>query len=210
MDPSTEEGLIDLTLLSNLLTLLLFLNPRHYAAEEKDQVPAMELVERQHLISTFLQFQTTFTKHQRLEIDGRLHAPQSAFFDPFFIQICITLCKYREIMHEFAREEGVTIEELTHAIGQHIHDNHPSLYDAFLADLEKPTGDLPYMKSFSWTGPSFTVVSRQDLDSGEGVEGLDVNDNPGVGAGLASQLSSRKRPASNSGFTILFFCFQRA
>lgn len=157
MDPATEDGLIDLFLLCIALQLLLFFDPRYYASAKRGAlIPADEQAEREQSLVYFSNFEDTFCQQNRLKIDGKLVDPRIGLFDPYLVQTCVAIVQYKELMNEF--DDGFDHTHLLEAVRQHLKSYRPHLLAAFTSDFEKEIEDLPYLRSFSWGGPHFSVV----------------------------------------------------
>jgi hypothetical protein len=176
MDPTTEDGLLDLTLLNIILELILFFDPQYH--DDDTSVPQDELAERQNILQVIANFQALFCQQQQLVIDDELLNPRVVLFDPYFLRICVAVIRYKEIMAEF--DESFTHESLLTAVSSHITTYRPHLLDAFLSDVKKDDEKLPYLRTFNWTGSHFKVVEYLS-PSGEMFESEDmtVDTSPG-------------------------------
>ena len=82
--------------------------------------------------------------------------------------MAISIVKYKELMDD-DNSDAFTSSDLRRSITQHIQKHHRSLLMDFERELRQPAECLPFLRTFNWSGPSFTI--------GDGpVEGDDVDE----------------------------------
>ena len=132
--------------------------------------------ERQCAQADFLEFQDAFSRKFYLVIDGEKAHAQHDLFDPFILQLLVTIVKYKQIMRN-TFDAAFTFKTIYNGSLKYLHTYHPHLVSTFIQDMKKEEDDLPYIHSFEWLKP-FTVVLGvyPDLDTEMGSPNRDSDD----------------------------------
>ena len=152
IDPRGSAGLIDLTLLGNLLELIHLLDGRHYTQQISDP----EQAEMQHTRQEFAEFKTLFCQNHHLVFGSSTQAdPQVTFFDPSFLHFASSLVWYKQIMKGF--DNAFRPGQLKSAVLSHIRANHVHL----LHDFQEACNAEDYSQNIclDWTESPFVVRS---------------------------------------------------
>jgi len=158
MDPRSMEGLLDIVALGNLLEFLQYLDSRYYT---KDMPPSEE-AEADHTRLAFFRFKRLFCGNQHLLIDARRADPMRALFDLSTIRMAVTLVKYKERKATF--DGTFTLLQLKQSIMKHFSKYSPHLLPQYEHDAQCRRQDLPYLRSFDWTGPKFEIAESAYVD----------------------------------------------
>ena len=162
LDYTTEQGLLDLLTLGNIVSISHLLDPR--GGLDRGLQQAAE-AERCCIQADFLAFQDAFSKRFFLLMDGIKVHPQDALFDPFFLQLLITVVKYKQMMQN-TFDATFSFKALYSGVLEHLQKHHSHLASTFVEDMKKENAELPYLRFFQWSKP-FTIVSgvHQDQDT---------------------------------------------
>jgi hypothetical protein len=162
LDYTTEQGLLDLLTLGNIVSISHLLDPR--GGLDRGLQQAAE-AERCCIQADFLAFQDAFSKRFFLLMDGIKVHPQDALFDPFFLQLLITVVKYKQMMQN-TFDATFSFKALYSGVLEHLQKHHSHLASTFVEDMKKENAELPYLRFFQWSKP-FTIVPgvHQDQDT---------------------------------------------
>src|SRR3954462_14376797 len=121
--------------------------------------------ERCCIQADFLAFQDAFSKRFFLLMDGIKVHPQDALFDPFFLQLLITVVKYKQMMQN-TFDATFSFKTIYSGVLKHLQKRHFHLASTLVGDMKKENAELLYLRIFQWSKP-FTIISRayQDLDT---------------------------------------------
>jgi hypothetical protein len=152
MDPRSTDGLLDLTMLGNLLEFSQYLDRRHRTGN----IPSSEQGEIEFIQRAFAGFKDLFCANHHLMVGERMVDPRAELFDLSLIQFAVTLvrCKANEAL--FQDSNGTF--DLKRTVSKHLSIFHSQLLPHFKKDILRPQADLVYLCSFDWMGPEFTVA----------------------------------------------------
>jgi hypothetical protein len=151
MDPQTTDGLLDLVTLGNLIEFLPYLDRRCYS----NVIPPSKDAETEHARLAFTNFKSLFCANQHLIIDTRKVDPMTTVFDTSLLRFAVNLVSYKK---NRLFDDGITPLELSSKIMEHLSQFHPQLHSRFACDIRRPQEELPYLRTFDWTGPHFMVA----------------------------------------------------
>jgi hypothetical protein len=127
-----------------------------------------EEAERQCAQADFLEFQDSFSRKFYLMIDGEKAHAQHDLFDPFILQLLVTIVKYKQIMRN-TFDAAFTFKTIYNGSLKYLHTYHPHLESTFIQEMKKENKALPYIHSFEWLKP-FTVIPGDYPDQDIGME----------------------------------------
>jgi len=139
-------------MLGDLLELSCLLTRRYHSKEMAEA----ELAEQQHVTRMWIVFKREFSRRQLLLIDGQLHDPQRALFNPSVVDLAAKLVQYKEVLDI---DRAFTLKKLRTGLLAHFKKYHPSLLEMLQKRLYAPD---PSAVGLLYTGPSFTVVNREE------------------------------------------------
>jgi hypothetical protein len=160
-DVSTQEGLLDLVTLGNIVSLSHLLDRR--ADVDRGLWEGAE-AERICAQSDFLEFQEVFSEKFLLVIDGEKVHPQTGLFDPFLLQLLVTIVKYKEKMED-TFDDTFSFDTIHDDSLTYVRKYHPHLALKFQQDMKKGYNDLHYLQSFEWLQPFTVSPKAQDQDT---------------------------------------------
>lgn len=152
MDLRSVDGLLGVVTLGNLLEFLSYLDSRYHTGN----MPQAEQAEADCTRLAFTRFKGLFCASQHLIVGTRKADPMTELFDLSTLRFAVTLVKYKE--KKAALNNSFTPLQLKQCITKHISEFHPRLLPRFEHDVQSCSVDLPYLRSFDWIGPKFTIA----------------------------------------------------
>jgi len=169
-DFTTQEGLLDLVTLGNIVSLSHLLDSRSGLGQGLLQGANAERLCAQ---ADFFEFQDAFSKKFFLMFNGKKTHAQHGLFDPFILQLLVTIAKYKKMMGS-TFDAAFSFKTLYDGSLKYLRKYHPHLEQAFIQDMKKEKKDLPYIHSFEWLKP-FTVVAGAYQDQNTEMDDIGNN-----------------------------------
>jgi hypothetical protein len=147
LDPSTSEGLLDMTYLGNLISLVdaLGIAPKSKVYQEQ----------RTYVQHAFWEFRKLYSTTRWLVFDDVKKEPLAALFDPSLLQMAVTMVHhYRKMKKVGGTCNKRTLEYLDDLFQKHF----AHLEKDFKAQCRDRAPD--YVKSYKWTGGTFTIAAK--------------------------------------------------
>jgi len=158
MDPRSVDGLLDIVALGNLLEFMRYLDGRYHTG---NMAPSEE-AEASYARLVFVRFKGLFCANQHLLIHARRADPKTELLDLSLLRLAVTLIKYKQ--EKAAFDDAFTPLQLKQGIMEHLCKYYPQLLPGFEHDLQTSREDLPYLRSFDWTGPKFDIAEGPYID----------------------------------------------
>lgn len=147
----TVNSLKDIVLLGNVLSFCHTYDERTY----EGGITVAEKVRRSKIVGHYKDFQKGFSREHTLCIGERVINPMEGFFLPSVLKFAITLLKYKELAGETVSK--FTVRAMRQHLETQIKQNWPEILDTFLEDAAEDHNNLPYTRTFDWTGEEFVI-----------------------------------------------------
>jgi hypothetical protein len=152
INPENKDGLQDFIAVGNLLELCWIYDPLVYNNNGSES----EMAQRSATIVAYHEFQDIFSRSHSIVVDNSPVDPMKTLFEPSVLHMAVTICKYKQL--ERKSNKAFTLQQLVESARTHFSRCRPTLLVRFNEELSKPLEDLPYCKTFEWSGPPFSVV----------------------------------------------------
>jgi hypothetical protein len=159
-DVSTQEGLLDIIMLGNILELSKVFSGKSKATLENEEQDMARL--------RYRRFMMWFADHHLIVLDGELVNPWYVCYRSL-LEFATSLCEYKSVWSD---DNGAAIL-FRRQVTEHISHQWPLLLPRFLQLLDSPT------RLFTWSGPALTIWQRDHLPPNFAApESMDVADSP--------------------------------
>src|SRR5437016_2633758 len=98
----------------------------------------------------FCQFQERFPTIFTLKMDGQEVNPKDALFDPFLIQLLVTILKYKK-RKGTTFDRHISVVALTCGFKAYLQQYYPHLLEQFTTEQMKEWKSIPYLEYFKWS-----------------------------------------------------------
>ena len=162
-DISTQDGLLDIIMLGNMLEFSKVFAGKSRAASEAEEQDVARF--------RYRRFMAWFADHHLVVLESQMVNPWYLFYRSL-IEFGSSLCEYKSVWPE-SNPGGLSASLLERYVTEHISDQWPSLLPRFQQLRESPT------RLFAWSGPAFTIYHRDRLPAHfAATESMDVPECP--------------------------------
>lgn len=141
------------------MELAWLLDPRAYG--DGPTVSVVETRHRAYTIRAYIKFNLIYNDRQEIVMDDKRSKPMDVIFQYSFHKFAITIYKYKLRQ---TTTGAINHVNLRRNLLKHIERFRPTTKTVVERDMGIAARELPICKSFSWTGPDFTIEPRENGD----------------------------------------------